>query len=408
MRSIFIVLLAMALPDEAQARRTFDATGHVKLFSIGIFPVPGDDLSGAALAASGSSVADSRLKLLWRPKRRVRVELHPTVTLTQGQTILGLNTGVARLDAELLPLTWSVVDDQQLQLKARLDRINLRWDVKRLRMTLGRQPISFGKGRVFTPLDLVAPFSPTTIDNSYKPGVDALRFDLFQGMSGRMTVVGAYLGDPGRDFDDWHMERATLVGHGKGSVGEHWELEGFAGWLYDEPVLGGSVFYNGGSVGVYGDLNVTLAEDEMLGRAVVGAQYKPTAKTYVLMEAYVQSVGATKPADYREQAEGPRYRRGELVQLGRVYAAVMGSYQLTPLVALGGAVLSNLEDRSVLLMPNLNWSVAENAALSLGFLGGFGARPSLELGPGGAPQMALQSEYGSAPFTFFLNGAFYF
>ena len=29
MRWIFIVLLAMALPDEAQARRTFDATGPV-------------------------------------------------------------------------------------------------------------------------------------------------------------------------------------------------------------------------------------------------------------------------------------------------------------------------------------------------------------------------------------------
>ena len=33
----------------------------------------------------------------------------------------------------------------------------------------------------------------------------------------------------------------------KGSVGDALEVEGFAGWLFDEPVLGVSMFYDGGS-----------------------------------------------------------------------------------------------------------------------------------------------------------------
>lgn len=408
-RIVLLVLIGVWAAD-AQARRSFDATGHLKLFSISTFPTPyaGDDLPGSLLAASGSSLVDSRLKLLWRPQRKLRVEVHPTLTLTQGQASVGLSTGVTRQADELLPLTFAIVDDPQLQLKARLDRASIRWDVKRLRMTLGRQPVTFGKGAIFTPLDLVSPFSPTTIDNSYKPGVDALRLDWFQGMSGRLTLVGSYLGDPGEDFDNWAMDQSAFVAHAKGSVGDKWELEGFAGWLYDEPVVGASAFYNGGFIGYYGDINMTIADDEPFVRSVLGAQYKPTEKTYVTVELYGQSLGADDPKDYLQQIASSRYQRGELVQLGRLYAALIGSYQLAPLVNLSGAVLSNLTDPSLLLMPSINWSAANNASLSLGALGGFGGRPSATVGTLGVIQMELTSEYGSVPFTAFIQGAYYF
>ena len=405
----YALVLITVWATDAQARRVVDATGHLKLFSTASFPAPyADDVPGALLAASGSSVVDSRLKLLWRPQRKLRIELHPTLTLTQGQASVGLSTGVTRSGEELLPLSYAMVDDPALQLNARLDRASLRWDVKRLRLTFGRQPITFGKGRVFTPLDLVSPFSPTTIDNSFKPGVDSIRLDWFRGMSGRITLVAAYTGDPGPDFAEWRMDRSTWAAHAKGSFGDNWELEGFSGWIYDEPVLGASVFYNGGFIGYYGDINITLSDDDPFGRLVIGAQYKPTEKTYVTLEGYAQSLGADDPKAYLNQLSSVRYQRGELVQLGRFYMAVIGSYQLAPLVTLSGAVLSNLTDPSILLMPSVNWSAANNASISMGGLAGFGARPSLVPGSGGTLQLQLSSEYGSIPVTAFIQGAFYF
>ena len=142
-------LLALLLvPQRAEARATVDLTGHLKLFSISNFPVEpeGESLPSGALSASGSSVVDSRLKVLWRPKRKLRFELHPTITLSQGATATGLSTGVSRSGGELLPLTNDLIDDPGLQLTARLDRATVRWDVKRLRLTIGRQPVTFGKG----------------------------------------------------------------------------------------------------------------------------------------------------------------------------------------------------------------------------------------------------------------------
>ena len=72
-------------------------------------------------------------------------------------------------------------------------------------------------------------------------------------------------------------------------------MEGFAGWLFDEPVLGVSMFYDGGSIGAYGDLNWTHSDEGAFVRSVVGAQYKPTAKTFINIELYVQTLGASAP-----------------------------------------------------------------------------------------------------------------
>ena len=116
--SLWLALLVH--PSLAPARSALDTTGYLKLFSLGTFPAPYEnEVPGSLLGASGSSVVDGRLKLLWRPRRALRLELHPTLTLTQGQASLGLDTGVARGADELLPLSFDWVDDPQLSLRAR-------------------------------------------------------------------------------------------------------------------------------------------------------------------------------------------------------------------------------------------------------------------------------------------------
>ena len=121
------------------------------------------------------------------------------------------------------------------------------------------------------------------------------------------------------------------------------------------------MFYDGGSIGTYGDLNWTHTDAGAFVRSVLGAQYKPTAKTFINIELYVQTLGASAPDDYLTQLAGERYQRGELVQLGRLYGAILGSYQLAPLWTLGGAVLVNAEDPSVMAMPSLTWSAGDQA-----------------------------------------------
>ncbi len=393
MNKVGLALALLLAPGVSAAKKKLDLSGHIKLFSLTSFPY---EISGFTPETSGSSLADSRLKVILRPARKLRIELHPQLTLKhQTSPVLGVRTGVDQAAGEGLPLSVDLIDEQRVTLRARFDRASLRWDVKRLRMTLGRQPISFGKGRLFTPLDLVSPFSPNTLDTSYKPGVDALRMDLFRGVSGRLTIAGAYL-------SDWTLEGSALVGNAKGSLGD-WEFEGFAGSLYGEPVVGGSAFYNAGKLGYFGDVNITLAEDDPFVRAVLGTQFKPTAKSMVSTEVYYQSLGRDDPKDYALQYTKPRYARGELWLAGKLYAGIGGQYELTPLLHLGGALIANPLDPSVLLMPSLAWNAAENASASVGFMLGLGDRPELA---GFLP--IPKSEFGTLPNIAFVSGSFFF
>ena len=252
-------------------------------------------------------------------------------------------------------------------------------------------------GRDGQPLDLVAAFRPTTLDTSYKPGVDALRLDLFQGVSGQLTLLGAYLGD-------WEFDQSALVAHGKGSLGD-WELEGFVGGLYGDLVLGTSVFYNAGAVGLYGDLNVTLPEDDSFIRALVGVQFKPSESTHLNAEVYIQTLGASEADGYLLQYTSPRFARGELWLAGELYGAVAGQLELTPLVSLSGALIVNPLDASALIMPSLVWSVSDNATANLGALVGHG-RASAPAGP--PVGLRLRSEFGHLPSTAFLSASVYF
>ena len=399
MRPLLAGLLALSLQvsttADAQARETFRTGGHLKLFTVTSVPKEGDPLGEEA---SGQAVSDLRLKLNWRPIRSLRVELHPQLTLTHaGSALSGLQTGVQEGLPEALPLSADLIDEDAVQARARADRASVRLDQGPLRVTAGRQAVSFGKGRIFTPLDLVAAFRPTTLDTSYKPGVDALRLDLFQGVSGQVTLLGAYLGD-------WELDQSALVAHGKGSLGD-WELEGFVGGLYGDLVLGTSAFYNAGAVGLYGDLNVTLPEDDSFIRALVGVQFKPSESTHLNAEVYIQTLGASEPDDYLLQYASPRFARGEVWLAGELYGAVAGQLELTPLVSLSGALIVNPLDTSALIMPSLVWSVSDNATANLGALVGLG-RASAPAGP--PVGLRLRSEFGHLHSTAFLSASVYF
>src|SRR5690606_33009553 len=120
---------------------------------------------------------------------------HHEVSLLEGAAVAlpGSGAGVGLTAPELVDLTWELEEDAAV-LRGRTDRLWVRGTFGRTDVTVGRQPVSFGTGVLFTPLDLVAPFHPATIDQEYKPGVDAARVDTYLGVAGALTAVAAWAG----------------------------------------------------------------------------------------------------------------------------------------------------------------------------------------------------------------------
>lgn len=294
---------------------------------------------------------------------------------------VGFGTGVGASAPELLPLSWAPDTGSGLTVLHRIDRLVLSAKLPHVDLALGRQPVSLGVGQVFTPMDLVNPFHPATIDSEYKPGVDALRVDAYAGTSGKLTVVGAWAGQPilGEDAVDPAdpvLEDLVLAASGQVTVGVT-DLIGFVGEVRAEPVFGVGTASSAGPIGLHGEATLTLpsGDEPPFLRAVAGADGRPTSKTTLSGELYVQTFGADAPEGYLDMLGSARVERGEVWALGRRYGSLAVAQEITPLVYGSLAVISNLGDPSALLAVSGSWSVADNADLVFGGYRGLGLPP---------------------------------
>ena len=410
-----MILLLAAVALGADPAVTAAVHGNAKTFFLATFPY--DNALLMPVGPYGQGVASGRVAITTKAIDHFTLELHPAFALqsaTDNPLGEAVGTGVGLGAPEAIDLSWTNDDDGTLTMNGRIDWLSLRMNYPGIDVTLGRQPIGFGNGLFFTPMDLVNPFTVTTIDTEYRPGVDSIRVDGFMGMSGKITGVAAYAGD-------WDLEGTVLAMHGQGTIGVT-DFSGFVGSIHAEPVFGVGIVTSLGPVGLHSDTTVTLpVDDDAFVRSVVGASWAQ-GNTNLAGEVYVQTFGASDPDQYLVVATLDRFARGEVWQMGRYYAAVSLGHQITPLIGSSLALIANLQDPSAMLAPNLSWSVSENADLSLGGYVGLGKHPDevdpLDLinpatfqpwGPKKlASRLGIRSEFGLIPVTTFLQMRAYF
>lgn len=408
-------LLALALTSAAPAAEVV-ANDEVELVlggdlkSFFVATLPGDNPI-LPEDPSGVGIAHLRARFDLRIGQVLKVQVHHAITGTAGGTpALGtLSTGLSTVVPEVVTLSWRADTGADLGLQGRTDRLLIAAHLPHLDVTLGRQPISFGSGLIFTPLDLVAPFSPGVVDQEYKPGVDALRADLGLGMATRITAVAAYSGSLDRAGSIYAAFGQTTIGLVDVGV--------FLGEVHADHVVGLSVVGSAGAVGLHGDVALTVPDGQTpFVRGVLGADWRPFATTTLALELYGQSIGASDPADYLLFATSDRVGRGELWTLGHAYVGAAWSQEILPILTSNLAVVANLEDPSALVVPGLSWSVAGDAVLVVGANLALGRRPE----PTGADvsesdslaeitrSLGTRSEFGTYPHSVYLQFKTYF
>lgn len=338
------------------------------------------------------------------PTTQLEIELQNLGMELEDDNSGSFMTGVGLQAPEVIELSWKGDEEADLFFQGRTDRLYIKGSIGSVDLQIGRQPISFGNGFVFSPLDLVQPFSFATIDNEYKPGIDAVRLDGYIGMSTQITAVAAYAGD-------WDMDGMTYVLNGNTTIG--WtDLSLFLGKIRSDNVLGIGIVSNIGPVGVHSDLSYTIpdndTEDPFI-RTVVGAMHKPLEKSTINAELYYQSLGKSNPKDYLEFSQSDRFGRGEIWLMGQSYSSVAWSQEFTPLVQGNISVIGNLNDLSTMLSPSLSISVSDNTQASLGGFVGIGKKPEdVELSDLIGDSQILNSEFGFFPNMFFAQMRSYF
>ncbi|MCP4048014.1 MAG: hypothetical protein GY732_18730, partial [Gammaproteobacteria bacterium] len=291
----------------------------------------------------------------------------------------------------------------------RLDRVNIGYTGDRTVIRFGRQAISWGNGLLFTPMDILNPFDPATVDKEYKSGDDMLYGQYLLANGNDIQAVAVVRRNPLNGEVEQDSSSTALKYHG---FLESNEYDLLLTEHYGETLIGLGVSTDFGGAIWRGDLVWNDTDTGSVISAVVGTSYSWVLREHNwtgFLEYFYNGFGQSD-GDYSTSglASNPdllkRLTRGELYNLGRHYLGASVTVEVTPLFNFTPNIFVNLTDPSALaqLVFSYDW---KQDVLILGAV-------NFPIGPNGSEYGGIDSEqdglYISTGPSLFAQLAWYF
>ncbi len=329
-------------------------------------------------------------------------QLTTTVRSSGSLGPLGLGRGVA--PPRWLPLSFSATDQPTLIMSSTVDWGYVAYTHRGVTVTVGRQPVTFGRGKVWRPTDVVSTFALTEVDTEYKPGADAARIDW---TGGKLSITAlAATGELESDHDlDASIQGTTALARASYGL-SHGQVAATGGYVRGDAMVGADGAWDFDSFDAYAEATVTVptgrslaspvvGSGDLVPRAVVGATFH-RGDVMVSPELWWNGFGTFDRDQYLAVASSDRVGVGEQITLGRAHAVGSVLWQAHPLLTVTGAAIVNLRDPSGLITVGLGYSVSDDVEASIGGYVPLGRKPDAS---GGLP--VLRSEYGTYPYFLF-------
>ena len=215
--------------------------------------------------------------------------------------------------------------------KTDLYRAYVQYNNTQTQITLGKQRIPFGVGRIWNPIDIFNPIDFTSIETDIRKGVDALRVEhslgdlsslnLVYGQEKQSVKIKGYL-----DFADFALMALNDDKNNQNILG--YEFEGELMSTGIEIRSEGGKFYGNKIDGDY-------------FKAIFGAEYGFENSLNILTEYKYNSITDD--------------------ELGLLFL-----YQYSPLISLSLLNITDLKDKSYLITPSLAYSLSDESELKVG------------------------------------------
>lgn len=317
---------------------------------------------------------------------------------------IGILPSEAKAPFRVAQLDWQILrEGREFFWRHEIDRALVAFHPDWGRATVGRQAIGFGRGRLFSAVDVFAPFSPAEVDREWRRGVDAARAEY--RLTDTMSAEGVAA------FGETWNQSAVLGrvrGHSGPADGElllgkrgRDLMAGFvtsATWL-DAAFHAEAAFFRTPE-------RQPEDRDLLVAKGLAGASYMFDIGDglNLLGEYHYSGFGIKNPKDAVDVLAAnrrlrERFERGDSQTLGRHNVGLQASYPATEDVSAAMLFLVSARDGSGLASPSAVWDVRHNATLIASAFVPWGRRPS-----GGR----LRSEYGGTPASLFLQLNLYF
>ena len=302
-----------------------------------------------------------RLDLESRPSDQVMIAGNINFQLYHGKTDWDLIDFIPKsIGTDIESLSFSLKDTLFL------DNIYLRTSFSKFDLTIGRQPLSLGTGYAWNPLDIFN--RKELMDPTYEnPGINALRMEI------PMDLDGTHLDAIITPDSTWEMSTKMIQikkGLGRfdislnGAYQHHLVPNAEAGYTYENVYFAGGAFVGEfWEFGLWGETLWSLDVDDNFGEVVLGTDHTLNNGLYLMCEYLHNSLGADED-DLQFDHYMYNYS-GETHSLMQNYIFVMGMYNLTDYITSSVVVFGNLDDRSFILAPQIDWDVFEDVSMGV-------------------------------------------
>ncbi len=361
-RTFISLIVIFLVYRHAYADPAFEFAGYIyemPVYSLGseIAMPDGDVLKSPANIIN---LARLRLKPTFEIDENSRIELHYEIDFMYSMELLkGLALG-NKTPRQALDLNWTPYAEGNFAVNHFIDRLYYKNTFDWGGLTIGRQRISWGTGRIWQPTDMFGPINPANFSKFEKDGADAVSLKITLGELS--DIEGVY------NFTD-NFEKSNYGARFRTNFSEY-DVSLMAGFFDGRPCLGADFAGNFLEAGLRGEALYSFEKDSVDSyiKAILGADYQFTEEIYAMLELHFNGQGTTCRYcyDYADLA------RGDILNMGKFYGAVQVSYNYSPVLQAAALSIINLGDGSALLAPSVNYSATDELNLRLGGMVFFG------------------------------------
>lgn len=291
-----------------------------------------------------------------------------------------------------------------------IDRAVYKQRFQNTTLAIGRQPIDWGSGKFWQPLNVFGAFSPTDLDTDYKPGIDAATLDWFPTDFSSLTAVYTFSPNDNTAVENTTINNTTSAAlHYRSQVGEQSEFALLTAGVIGNRILGASFESAWGGMGWRVEAaHYNTKDNQNSIFMIAGVDYQFTNGTYLTAEWYNNSRGANDTTSLinTNVLTDALIIYGLQQHLTQNVLGVSVNKDLTPLLSASYTLLASpLKDidggltTSLLHQVNLSYSVSNESDLlfSFQFANGRGLKSATK----------IQSEFGHIPTSITVRLRFY-
>lgn len=281
---------------------------------------------------------------------------------------------------DLLQPSWEPVYNENILYRIKIHRVYAKITSGKLTVTAGRQLVRFGNGRLWNPLDIMNPVSPTAVEGAEElPGTDALRIQYYPLEMMELSLVLDQKRYRDR-IDDIRIRNSNTLGRLKTSIGDT-EIAAIGGWIARRGICGmdGSVLVMDGIA--RGSLLYSNPSDgEYYIQSGFGYEYTFRNGISLIAEYFFNGAASDHYKDVKDaltdrSLNGVREKNyyilaNQFITKNRHYAGTVAGYDITALMRSDLFFMWDIEGNGLLALPSITYNLFQNMDISLSVITG--------------------------------------